>query len=248
MMLPSEHDIVKPVYWPGHYVLLLPVVFVALLFFAFQFRRSRAHCAAYALVAAGMIGASVISLQHFGSYLNVLFPACAALAIIAGLALGSKWLTKAVRLGVLALVAVQFGLLAYAYGGLIPTAEDSAIGDKTVALIAGIPGDVFVPAHNHLPALLGKRPHANLLILDDVLMGDDEAFANESLGGFRNALLRKEFSAVILDNHPQWMYDKIMSALNSSYVLRERLFLNETGYVTLGAFRSQPEELYVPRE
>jgi hypothetical protein len=246
--LPSEHGISKPPYWPGHYLPLLPLTLVTVAFFALKFRKSPAQGAAYALVGAGLIGSTVVSLLHFGSYINVLFPACAFLALAAGLAIGSRWTSKNVFLGILALVAVQFGTLAYAYDGLVPAAEDRAIGDKTIALIAGIQGDVFVPVHNHLPALLGRRPNANLLILDDILRGKDKQLAAESLEEFRNALLRKEFSTVILDNHPQWMYAKIMGALNASYVLRERLFLNETGYVTLGAFRTRPEELYVPRD
>jgi hypothetical protein len=172
------------------------------------------------LVGSGLIGSSAVSLLHFGSYINVLFPACAFLAIVAGLAVGGRWPSRHVFLGILALIAVQFGVLAYAYDGRLPSAEDRAVGDKTVELIASIQGDVFVPAHSHLPALMGKRAHANLLILDDILMGYDGALANESLGTFRNALLQKDFKAVILDNHPQWMYAKIMGALNSSYLLR----------------------------
>ncbi|MGH2870654.1 MAG: glycosyltransferase family 39 protein, partial [Solirubrobacteraceae bacterium] len=101
--------------------------------------------AAYHVVAAaGLIAAALISRVHTGGYANVLMPAYAATALLAGLTCAELHRTR--RRIIDALVAgvllLQFALLAYPIGAQIPTAADRAAGAELLHRLRGLRGPV----------------------------------------------------------------------------------------------------------
>src|SRR5262249_19816901 len=51
---------------------------------------------------------------------------------------------------------------------LLPAPEDRAAGDRLIARLAAVPGDVFIPSHPFYAVLAGKAPHVHRMGILDV--------------------------------------------------------------------------------
>jgi hypothetical protein len=134
-------------------------------------------------------------------------PAHAILAILLGLALhasrsspvgGARW-RRLAPASVAGAALIQFGLLWYAPWRLIPSAEDRTVGQRLVAALATVPGDVLVPCHGYLAQLAGHPGSAHAMPLYDVVMHDptggvtlDEAV--------RSVLAQKRYGTIVVDD------------------------------------------------
>jgi hypothetical protein len=147
----------------------------------------------YVLATAGLFGGALASRLHSLSYINVVLPAYAALALLFALAVQSTG-----RSGfAYALALAQLLRLAYAPAALVPTAADEAAGRAMLQRIADTPGDVFVPYHGYLPSLAGKPMHAHAVVIADVIRGGRTDTENGLAADLAQAFREHRFSAII---------------------------------------------------
>jgi hypothetical protein len=156
----------------------------------------------YACAAAGLIGSAWVSRLHSGGYANVLMPAYAATALLAGLAYGTLVrgrhgaITRSV-LGVALLV--QLGVLAYPIGAQIPTAADRAAGTELIASLRALRGRVIVLRHPWYATLAGKTASAQEEAIADVLRSSDTRGSRALRASLHRALDAEDIQAVVLD-------------------------------------------------
>jgi hypothetical protein len=158
-------------------------------------RELLAGCAALALE-------GFVALMKNGGAINDVLPAYLAVALLAGLALGSgstRWVSTAA--GVLVLAQSVILLATCHPSNAIPTSADRAAGERLVAGMRALGGDVAVPAEPALSLLAGMAPAAHPQAVADVLHATDKT----AIASFRNsaekAITTRKFSAII-DNAP----------------------------------------------
>jgi len=153
--------------------------------------------------ASGLIASAWISRLHTGGYANVLMPAYAAMALLAGLAFGS--LSRGPRgqiMGTAAgiMLVVQVVLLAYPIGAQIPTAADRAAGAALIARLRSLPGPVVVLRHPWYATLAGKGTSAaQEEAIHDVLRSRAPRGAQALRASLNRALDADGVRAVVLD-------------------------------------------------
>lgn len=156
----------------------------------------------HAIAATGLIGSAWVSRLHTGGYANVLMPAYAAIALLAGLAYaglvrGRRGVVATPLLGVA--LAVQLGLLAYSVGAQIPTAADRAAGTQLIARLRALPGPVLLLRHPWYATLAGKGTFAQEEAIGDVLRSASTRGMRPLRGSLRHALNAYDVQAVVLD-------------------------------------------------
>jgi hypothetical protein len=156
----------------------------------------------YAGAAAGLLGSAWVSRLHSGGYLNVLMPAYAAIALLAGLTYGALVrgrhgdISRPLIAGALLL---QLGLLAYPVGAQIPTAADRAAGTELITRLRALPGRVIVLRHPWYATLAGKTTSAQEEAIGDVLRSSDPRGSRALLASLHRALDAEGIQAVVLD-------------------------------------------------
>jgi len=164
-------------------------------------RELLAGCAALAL-------GGYAALVHSGGSVNDLLPAYLAVALLAGLALGrdsTRWVGTATGL----LVLVQtVALLASAHPGqAIPTAADRSAGERLLAGMRALGGDVAVPQEPALNLLAGTAPAAHPGAVYDVVRGTDQTAITDYQRSAAEAVQALQFSAIITDGPGAPFYD-----------------------------------------
>jgi hypothetical protein len=170
--------------------------------------------------AAGLLGASWVSKQHVGGYLDVLMPAYVALALGGGLAWGwalgpalspgpatavPRWRSTSrmavaivLPVGIIAALALQFNDAWYPIERQIPTVADAQAGQALLALLKRIPGNVIVLNHPWYATEVGKGAAGQGEAIRDIIRGGPST-ARTTLEKNLAAELPHE-SAVILDD------------------------------------------------
>ncbi len=205
------------------------------------------------LVLGAMILAGYLTRVRVGSYDNVVIPAYAAAAIACGLGLRAFAVraseSAAVRAPlerfVLALVLVQFAVLAYKPWKQVPTARDREAGEQMVASLERVAGEVWVPSHGYLAMRAGKPGFAHELAMVDVMRDTASTVTRKLRDEMRAALTAKRFGAVVLD-HEGWLRTEV----EPHYQLYARMFAADeaqlfwpvTGYYT------RPDFVWMPRQ
>lgn len=156
----------------------------------------------HVVAAAGLIGSAWASRLHTGGYANVLMPAYAAIALLAGLIYGALLRGPHVRFvrPLLAMtILVQLGLLVYPIGAQIPTAADRAAGDQLIARLRTLPGPVIVLRHPWYATVAGKGTFAQEEAITDVLRSAAAPGVGVLRASLRDGLFAHEVQAVVLD-------------------------------------------------
>ncbi|MFZ0091855.1 MAG: glycosyltransferase family 39 protein, partial [Solirubrobacteraceae bacterium] len=156
----------------------------------------------YALGAAGLIGSAWISRLHTGGYDNVLMPAYAAIALLAGLTYGRLLAARPGRIVaplLLVVVLVQLGLLVYPISAQIPTAADRAAGATLIARLRALPGPVVVLRHPWYATVVGKGAFAQAEAMGDVLRSAATRGGRALRASLAGALNANGVQAVVLD-------------------------------------------------
>lgn len=162
----------------------------------------------FALYAFGLLISAWLSRVHSGSWVNVLFPAYAVIALLFGLGLQGalqtlRALPAALRssliCAVLLLGVVQFAGLAYDPWAHLPTEADRAAGAAFVERLAAVEGEVLLFAHGHYATLAGK-PQAALGWLMNLVYGEPTAEKEAFFEHVRAAIASGRFSVIVTDN------------------------------------------------
>ncbi|MGI9185359.1 MAG: glycosyltransferase family 39 protein [Solirubrobacteraceae bacterium] len=157
---------------------------------------------AYLVVASvGLIVAALISRVHTGGYANVLIPAYAATALLAGLACAELLRTRRPIINVLVagVLLLQLGLLAYPIGAQIPTAADRAAGAELLQRLRGLRGPVIVLRHPWYATVTGHGSFAQGEGITDVLRSANLRGATVLRASLPGALDADHIQAVVLD-------------------------------------------------
>jgi hypothetical protein len=184
---------------------MVPAGLLGALFLARRFRDRAGPPSAfvfYGTLTLAMLGAAWISRLHGGGWLNVLQPAHAALALLFGLAVGEIGALASRTRGaaMLYLVAMlQLGRLAFDPSRHIPERKHVEEGDRLVAALRGLEGEVYTPMHGHIGTLAGKREFAHDGYLLTVLQSLHAPVIEPLLAEFREAFKRRRFAAVVVD-------------------------------------------------
>jgi hypothetical protein len=254
--LPSNHPRIGggwAAFWTSDLLPALPVATVLALYYAASRILGEGGRARFffVAVAAGTIGSSWSVRNMVGAEVNNLLPAFAAVAMLAALGIDdlsrrardvSRATWNRVALAAEILLLVQLAWLRYDPRKHIPTTADRAAGDRVVARLREIPGDVFVPHHGYLARLAGKREYAHTLAMDNVFLDDEGPARRDLEAELLRALAEKRFAAVLLESDGRYG-----PAILNSYEMRGALFESENVFwpVTGGALR--PEFLCLPK-
>ncbi len=154
------------------------------------------------------------TLVHSGGAINDMLPAYLAVALLAGLALGSsaRWVT--IASGALVIAQSAFLLASAHPAQAIPASADRAAGQQLVAGMRAFGGVVAVPGDPSLSLLAGMSPAAVPGAVYDVLRATDKAGILSYRDSADQAVRSRQFSAFItaslgqpLNNPPDLVKD-----------------------------------------
>jgi hypothetical protein len=194
---------------------------------------------------AALVVEGCATLVHSGGAPNDVLPAYLAVALLAGLALGSdstRW--GATAAGVLILAQSVF-LLATAHPfRAIPTSADRAAGDRLVAGMRALGGDVVFPGDPALSLQAGMAPAAHPAAVYDVLRATDRAGIKSYRNSAEEAIVTRKFSVFISDSPGRPLNGP--AALGKDY--HECVQVKPTLFVpAAGSTRLEPVLLWIPR-
>lgn len=119
----------------------------------------------------------------------------------------------------------------------IPTAKDRAAGDRLIARIHAIDGDVWVPSHPWYAELAGKTPYVHRMGIKDVTARQPRPIAQ-----LDDALAEHAFSAIVLDDRDIHLE---LPQLTSHYRPALKLPADERPRLYTGA-KVVPDSIWVP--
>ncbi|MFH1386991.1 MAG: glycosyltransferase family 39 protein [bacterium] len=218
--LPAMHSRSSAVigFWLFGIICSLPIVFLLKLFlFNAWHKQKNREKGFYFAIFCGLMGAGWLGLSHSFAHVNVLMPAFAALAIILGLVLAEFQLTVLAQI----LIIGQFAWLFYNPLAYIPTQNDRLANEKIVKIIKETKGEVFIPRHNYLAGLAGKRIYAHWMAIHDVLRGDSGGVGTALFNEIQTALKTKKFKLVVMDEEDKAKKYKFWDEDSGEYYLHK---------------------------
>ena len=231
---------------------MAPAVCICLAFFFGAFKKDRKTFWFYSLMFLGMFAGPAYTRILWESYINVLLPSCAILAVITGLFFADvspeKVRDGSVTLkysGIVYLVClIQFLILAYDPVKQIPTADDRKSGDALIKQIKNIKGEVFMPYHGFLCSMAGKSTHIHMLPMINILLSSDDKMKNDFLSGVRAEMKKKRFAAVILDTNTLL---KEKTGIADNYVFKKFIFSDTRTFWPVAGAETRPRYLMIPK-
>jgi 4-amino-4-deoxy-L-arabinose transferase-like glycosyltransferase len=204
-------------------------------------RRSPAGRPWPVFVAAG-VGVSVLGRASVGGGSNNWMIGYAGLCLVPALlpdALSSK------RWGEIALSALalaQFALGAYNPIRFMPTQAMRAAGDRLVARLAGVDGEVLVMLHPYYALQAGKQPSAHVAALWHARWRGRDPLPPD----FAQRIAQRYYAAIVSDESLFEIDPPLLALLEANYARSEALSDAEAP-PTLAGMPVQPRVVYVPR-
>lgn len=125
----------------------------------------------------------------------------------------------------------------------VPTAAMRASGDRLVARLAALPGDVLVMMHPFYAYEAGKPPAAQIQALWHARWRGRDPLPADFMARIQN----REYSAIISDQSPYFETEPALLALiDTNYVLSETLDIQDSP-PTMSGLIVRPRVIYVPR-
>lgn len=174
----------------------------------------------------GMLAVAWMGRAHIGGYDNTLLPAALAAALLGGRVVGRALRRRGpIAPGVFALLLVQLLLLAYDPRYQLPAPGDVAAGERVVAELAAIDGELFAPHQGYLALRAGKAPSVHAMAFGDLLSsGGHEAVARPFVERLERALVQGRYAAVLLaERWDQPASKAYLPALDQHYDLARTL-------------------------
>jgi len=254
-LLPGQHAMV-PKWLLGFWVddvlrKLFVAVALALLYLGAALRKPDKRAGFFYLsMLAGMLGGAWISRLNEGAVENVLPPAYAGLCILLGLGLeaAERWTAKAeadlaqwLRAGLCVICIAQFGLLWYSPARHLPTQADREAYDGFIGMVSQMEGEVYMVHHGYLPALAGKRTHAHLAAVLDVIRHPLNQADKHLIAEFEKELGGKRYPVIVLD---AW---ERPPGMRGNYDLVDRVFTREEAGWPVTGRQVRPQFILVPK-
>lgn len=206
--VPSSHDIAREAvvgFWTHDLAAVMwPALGLGAIGLVMLFRRRAVPALLFHLpVFAALVLAAYTARLHTGGWDNVLLPAYAGVAVLAGLGIAElrRRATPApMVLLAAALVVTQFVLLRYSPTAQIPTAADTRAGDRVVATLRALPAPVYAPGEPWLllPAHHSDDVTAQAAALQDVLRANVGAPSRRLERDIEQAIHSQAFCAVVV--------------------------------------------------
>lgn len=255
----ARHDRVADfwLFWKKLLPVLWPALLLALLYAATALRQARLFEWRWPLQACEVLGLGAALLLASWSvfvktwtYDNGFLPACLGLALLSGMAAAREGgraepeggrVAPGLRIGALALLLIQFGLLFYNPAEQLPTKEDRTEAERFVQQLAGLPGEVLVFNHGYLGALAGKGTYLHSAPLGDVTGAatapgtDAHRRREETLQAFNQAIEEGRFDWIIVDRpNSSWL---------PHYLYARPVFPDSPGFYPVTGAVTRPESL-----
>lgn len=207
-------------------------------------RRLGAGAAWWAGVVAVAVGACVLMRAHHGGYINVLMPGHWVLAAAGAGALGAAVQRSGAHpLAVAAagaLLALQIQQGAWTTDTRYrPTPKDVEAGDRVIAAIAAVEGEVFAPQFPWYPVLAGKAPSLPLISLWDIDHKRGPLYQSPSV--LELAFREQRWAAVLVGSK------ELRHGIKQYYEPGPRLSLPGGAFNTRSGWQVKPKELWLPR-
>ncbi len=200
------------------------------------------------LIAIGGLSAAWLSRLHSGAYLNVLMPAYASLAILAGAA--ARLLPSAtprpyrpvVRAAIALLCIGHLAGSAYSAQAQVPGAGDAELAREFGRTLASYHGAVLVPYHSFVPTPAGPVMHAHAWAIFDELRSGDPTMSAQLAGEIEYELSQQEYEVVVLDKMEPWLERPL-----DKYYRRVAPALGADGLWTRTGYHTRPRWIYRAR-
>lgn len=180
---------------------------------------------------------------HFNAYLPALVHGALAAGAAVGAIAASARALGADRASTIApyLVALALGAALWQArwqpGPFVPTQADAAAGERLLARVRALPGEVWMPSHPYYLVLAGKRPWVHRMGIKDVTWRQ-----SRQVLGLTEALAGRRFSALVLDQRDVHLE---LPEVSRYYYRALELPANERPRVRSGA-RVTPESVWLP--
>ncbi len=196
------------------------------------------------LFTAAAVTVTIFGRAAVGGHLDHLMPAYAFLCLTPALliheATGREWGIRLVSLAILA----QFALGVYDPFRFVPTDAMRAAGDRLIARIQSIEGEVMVMMHPYYAALAGKAPSAQLIALWHARWRGRDPLPPDFVQRIEN----QYYAAIISDESEYFETEPaLVELIEANYVRGEELTESDAPS-TLSGVVTRPREVYVPRE
>lgn len=205
-----------PDFWVNSILRPLPIAAAFILVWlglALKRREVRGALALTIFAALGMLGTSWANYTHLGGYQNDLIPALCIICVLFGRSAQTILYDQELRLMqetlLLGMCFAQFAIMGYPLAPQIPTARDLSAGQSLLTELSSLPGAVYVPFHPELALMAGKPTFASWLAtsqLEGNFGGGNVRETARVKTEFANAMARREFSVIILDQTPNWIW------------------------------------------
>ena len=210
-------------------------------------RQVKLSDSAMAVLVAGFILVSLLHRVMSYDLEHSLIPALLALAGLASWALqhfhvneySFGWLPA---VAVKVLIIVQFGVLLYSPGPLIPGNADYEGGRNFIKRVSEIPGNVLIPNHPYYCRMAGKSSHFSALSLRELVPARAK-FSQSLPTDIRQAISERDYSAVIIDQPLDVWVDII-----APYYFRSEEISGKVGvFMPRSGLQSRPQYIYLPQ-
>lgn len=190
-----------------------PVFLLLAIYFLLRYYPARRDFYAWFFLFAGFMLAGMLGRWYSGGFVNALMP-LHHLWLVMGVS-GYYFLVSSVfsafsvfRCLLLGALTLLF-LLNIAWGfvfpeGQIPTAADRDCGDRLVARLKAVEGNVCLPRNGYLGYLAGKSFCAHEAFVVDVMNSGNADVASELVEGVRQQILSGHYSVLVLDTQAQF--------------------------------------------
>ncbi len=120
----------------------------------------------------------------------------------------------------------------------MPAERDVVAGDRLIAHLAALDGDVWMPSHPWYLVLAGKQPHVHRMGIKDVTVRQTRV-----VNGLDEALAKHRFSAIVMDDRDLFIE---LPLIGATYRPALKIPGDERPHVFTGA-QVVPDTIWIPR-
>jgi hypothetical protein len=189
------------------------------------------------------------------TYDNGFMPACVGLGLLLGLGLAQmlKWTQQSrqhlpkllVFGGTVFLLVVQFYLLRYSFSAQLPTDRDRQAGEKFIADLSRLPGQVFVFDQGFVNHLAGKSTFLHSTSYSDAVGGGSSPPRTED-NRWRREKVRQTFEQSVTQQRFEWVIvNRPETSWLPYYLYASPVFTEPDVYFPVTGVSSRPESLMI---